>query len=306
MFLLDLLIPSAKELAEQFAPYGAGGSAVFVVLTWLWAQDHSRAADRLADAEAASSHEIERLRDLNERQVHLIDPEFPSLNDHAPIPFPIKMPDGSKYNEAYNIICLEPEKPSLRYPFKYIPWHMEEASQSRVFQEWFGDALTTDENLKAGYRFVKDDAEKPCLLWRGKTEIEITGHRIFRKLYPFVIFRRLRLNETSDSDPTTRELFQFISWLAYWDAADDNINFKIQKLFRTSDFAYLRGYFQLDNLTVEGRDKPERYYLIRQVAIKIVGHYRYVIYTGYPNKHMNDPYYGYLREWWERFRIICD
>jgi hypothetical protein len=260
-------------------------------------RDIAALTQRLDNATAHHGVEVQRLEDLLARQIPLVDEGFTSLNELDPIVVPPKIPNGLKYDPELGVITVASSETG--------PWHFTPSTHADVFEEWFGDALQTNPSLKAGYQFVAAEARLPCALWKGRPNsvLTIDANPIIKRMYPFIILRRLANNDAPAIDYTTRELVNFITWLAYWDAADAGMRFTIQKLSRSRDFAYLRGYFSFRKLRVNG-EVNEQFYLLRQILVKLVGSHRYVIYTGFPNKGFQDPYYDHLRQWWEGFRIV--
>jgi hypothetical protein len=271
----------------------------WAVARFFWNRDVNRLKQDLLDAEARHSWESEQ-QELNSKHMPLIDEEFPSLNELLdPIQLRARIPDKQSYDSDLNVITLAPSELG--------PWRFEISSPAKVFDNWFGEALKSNANLKEGYKFIEAEAELPCSLWKGQkaSVVKIDKHPIIQMMYPFIILRRLT-NDDNTIDHITQELVNFITWLKYWEqATNKTMNFKIQKLFWRKDFAYLRGYFNFDNLKVDG-SVQKRYFLLRQILIRKIGAHRYVIYTGFPNKRFQDPYYDHLKEWWENFRIVQD
>ncbi len=256
--------------------------------------DHTSQIDEL---NARHGQELKRLGELNEARVKIIDEDFPGLNDIDPIDLPPGLPSNLKYHPDFSLVSVAPTAEA--------PWSFTKSTHVDVFSEWFGDALTTDPHLRAGLQFVSQEVASPCLLWKGKGDsiLEVEDNPVFKKMYPFIIVRHTIDTGPGDIDYATRELMNFVTWLTYWEAAVPGMSFKVQKMSRTRDTAYLRGFFEFRNFNIGGKIY-ERFYLMRQVMMRRSGAHRYVIYTGFPNADFQDPYCEHLKDWWSGFRII--
>jgi hypothetical protein len=305
---------ATKELADFFLTHPAAsvllaGSIATLVASAAgggWGVAHYLDKRAVADYKRKiEQNEAQHKKDLAdiERQAKagsLLDADFPSIGDLKPSSLPIGLPAGRQYSE-FNIV--------LTQALPAGSWTFQRSTLKDIFSDWFGSSLTTEKHLSDGYELIGgDDEERPCLLWKGRKEVLVENSTVMKKMYPFVIVRSIP--HEPGVDRTTEELFNFIHWLRMWDEAMPNSRFKIVRMHRSADTAYLRGYYKFIKLDIaESAMKPARtvdeYYLLRQIFVYRSDRHSTIISTGLPNRELvSDPYYAWLRAWWDALALV--
>ncbi|MCA1458460.1 hypothetical protein I6F35_35735 [Bradyrhizobium sp. BRP22] len=301
--IIDLLVAhpgaAATLLGSVVASYGAVLAAGWRAASYLnkretddykrqigyLVSEHQRDLDRLTKQAGAGA---------------LVDEQFPSISELEPTDVPIGLGPTAEHHRDFNIVLAQTLPASL--------WTFKRSTLKEIFSEWFGSSLMEDPHLSAGYELVAGEEEKMCLLWKGTGEVSIDDSHVLKRMYPFVIVRSIR--HGAGADPTTEELLNFFDWLRMWDKAMPDARFEIQKMHRTQNKAYLRGYFRFSGLTIAGNPmkpakKYDEYFLMRQIFVARSDMYTTIVATGLPNRELvTDPYYQPLRKWWEALRLV--
>jgi hypothetical protein len=305
---------AAKELVDFFVNHGAAsvmlaGAVAGLVTTAAgggWGVAHYLDKREVADYKRKiEQNETRHRRDLADiewqaKAGSLFDPDFPSIGELEPKSLPIGLPAGQQYSE-FNIV--------LTHALPSGSWTFQRSTLKNIFSEWFGSSLTTEKHLSEGYKLIGgDDEERPCLLWKGRKEISVENSTVMKKMYPFVIVRSIP--HEPGVDRTTEELFSFIHWLRMWDKAMPSSRFAIERMHRSREAAYLRGYYKFIKLDIaESAIKRARtadeYYLLRQIFVYRSDRFSTIISTGLPNRELvSDPYYAWLRAWWDALALV--